>query len=240
MVAVTPAVEVPPSGSTQDRSSKLHPDGSVDSLTDFWPAARPSKVIWPVPPVVVMLKLDGSPSPEPVNRNVSSPPVASLMMVSEPVACTAAADSDRSWFPRLLRFQSLRRMWYGEPEMPPAEFPSPQSAPRPMCPPHASTAVSLSAWKDTVTRVSDCASDRSPTCAYEIPVIVPPNNVIFRSAPGSELNLACGCPGAYEGLASCGSGMGKSDTVAESPVTPSVGSTSSAVWPKTVWGSRRS
>ena len=42
-------------------------------------------------------------------------------------------------------------MWYGDPEIAPAEFPAPQSVDFAMCPPHASTAVGLSAVSVTAT-----------------------------------------------------------------------------------------
>ncbi|OGO54930.1 MAG: hypothetical protein A2V85_11120 [Chloroflexi bacterium RBG_16_72_14] len=63
-----------------------------------------------------------------------------LMTMSFGGLTTAPADSERSWLPTLLRFQSFVRMWYGEPLIALADRPA-HSSPRAMWPPHASTAV---------------------------------------------------------------------------------------------------
>src|SRR6266542_320906 len=64
--------------------------------------------------------------------------VASLMTVIDPGKITASADSDRSWLPPAVS-RSMRRVWYGEPEIAIAELPEPQSCREEMWPPHAST-----------------------------------------------------------------------------------------------------
>src|SRR5262245_32804734 len=73
---------------------------------------------------------------------------------------TASVDIERSWLPRLPRFQSTSAMWYEEPLMPPAERgePSalkPQSQREAMCPPQARTAFGPSGMKRTLTTVDD-------------------------------------------------------------------------------------
>src|SRR6266496_5761988 len=62
--------------------------------------------------------------------------VASLMTVIDPGKITASADSDRSWLPPDPS-RSMRRVWYGEPEIATAELFAPQFCRVEMCPPHA-------------------------------------------------------------------------------------------------------
>src|SRR5512143_904980 len=81
------------------------------------------------------------------------------------IAMTASVESERSWLPRLLRFQVTRRMWYEEPEMPPAErgVPSalkPHSQRLARWPPQASTAVELVAVKRILTCDSEVEAAR--------------------------------------------------------------------------------
>jgi hypothetical protein len=56
-------------------------------------------------------------------------------MTTVPVGVTAPAASERSWLPTLPMFQPFSRMWYGDPLMPLAELPIPQSLARAMWPP---------------------------------------------------------------------------------------------------------
>src|SRR5262245_17785224 len=97
------------------------------------------------------------------------------------IAITASVESERSWLPRLSRFQFTRRMWYEEPEMPPAErgVPSvlkPQSQRLARCPPQASTAEALVAVNRTFTCVSDelVVVLTSPCVTYVTSMSVPP------------------------------------------------------------------
>src|SRR5262245_52628910 len=109
---------------------------------------------------------------------------------------TALVDIERSWLPRLSRFQVTRRISYEDPLMPPAErgVPSalnPQSQRQAMCPPQASTARGLFAVKRTRTRVSEdeVASPTSACVSYVTSTIVPPKSVITRCAAGSAAML---------------------------------------------------
>ena len=109
-----------------------------------------------------------------------------------------------------------------------------------MCPPHASTAVSLSAVN--VIEICDSADPpalRSPSLAYEMPVMVPPNMENSRSLAGRELKSVVGCPATGD-PEEPGAGMGNVVSVAESPETPDVGSTVSAACPNPRCGLYRS
>src|SRR5438874_6082356 len=76
---------------------------------------------------------------EPVKLKLVDPfGVASLMIVIEPGKTTASAESERSWFPHEPS-RSMRRVWYGEPEIATAELLAPQSARAEMWPAQAST-----------------------------------------------------------------------------------------------------
>ena len=63
-----------------------------------------------------------------------------------------------------------------------------------------------------------------------MPVIVPPYSVIRRSGAGSALNELVGWPGTGE-PDELGAGMSNSETVPETPDTPSRGSIDSALCP---------
>src|SRR4029079_18711338 len=117
------------------------------------------KVIVPVgllPPEIVALSL----------RTAPIAPLDGLGVVGRLVASTmtAAADSERSWLPRLMfwpvTMMLLMRMWYGEPLMPDAERgPSaqPQSNLAAMWPPHARTGVA-----DFAVNVTEICCSWSP------------------------------------------------------------------------------
>ena len=81
----------------------------------------------------------------------------SFTIVIEAGKMTASADSERSWFPPEPS-RSIRRVWYGEPEIATAELSAPQSWRVAMWPPHASTGFATLAVKVIVI----CA-DLSPT-----------------------------------------------------------------------------
>ena len=72
----------------------------------------------------------------------NGPPVTpvpqALLIVSEPGKMTAAAESERSWLPPEPS-RSIRRVWYGDPEIATAEALTPQSNRVEMCPPQART-----------------------------------------------------------------------------------------------------
>ena len=79
-----------------------------------------------------------------VKANVVVPfGVASLMIVIEPGKMTASADSERSWLPPVPS-RSIRRVWYGEPEIATAELLAPQSWRVAMWPPQARTGLAHS------------------------------------------------------------------------------------------------
>jgi hypothetical protein len=86
--------------------------------------------------------------------------------------------------------------------------------------------------------VSDWLAVKLPWETYATALMVPPKSVITLSAAGRELKLAVGCPATGDPV-ELGAGIGNVLVVAEKPVTPSVGNTVSAGWPKNVWGSSR-
>src|SRR3954447_19504732 len=92
-----------------------------------------------------------------------------------PGKTTAAADSERSWFPPEPS-RSSSRVWYGEPEIATAELPGPPSLRVAMCPPHASTGFARVAVKE-MTTLADLSPVNPVPVEYEYeltPVIVPP------------------------------------------------------------------
>src|SRR2546421_7493871 len=104
------------------------------------------------------LKLGGERGVLSVKPN--GPPVTpvpqALLIVSEPGKMTAAAESERSWFPPEPS-RSTSRVWYGDPGMVTAELVVPQSNRVEMCPPHASTGFAT-----LVVKVIEILADLSP------------------------------------------------------------------------------
>ncbi len=115
-----------------------------------------------VPPTVVRLKLASGLGPA-VKANVAFPPVVFFTMRMKPGKMTAAADSERSWLPPAPS-RSIRRVWYGEPEMATAELLRPQSLRLAMWPPQARTGLATMAVNVIVIRreLSPAGKHRPP------------------------------------------------------------------------------
>ncbi len=155
-----------------------------------------------VPPVIVALSL----------RTAPIAPLDGLGVVGRLVASTmtAAADSERSWLPRLigvpLTMIDLMRMWYGEPLMPDAErAPSaqPQSNLAAMWPPHARTGVAdvavnvteiCCSWSPLLSRMLGAGPTYLMAAVSPVGIVgVASKNSITRCAAGMALNDVLGC-----------------------------------------------
>ncbi len=151
-VTLDPSTAEPPL-TTQLQLLAVYPLGPV-SLRAYVPAVTtaPVTAVLPVAPLIVT-----GPVAERVQSVATAVPPLSFVTVFTRVsvvgAVIAAAESERSWLPPVvqstvgsagLRHAPIKRVWYGEPEMPPAEFgvpplSVPHSKRLAMCPPHEMT-----------------------------------------------------------------------------------------------------
>src|SRR3954447_5344667 len=88
--------------------------------------------------------------------------VACLMIVIDAGKITASSDSERSWLPPEPS-RSIRRMWYGDPEIVTAELARPQSARVAIWPPQARTGFATAAVNVTAIWADLSAAKPLPT-----------------------------------------------------------------------------
>src|SRR5262245_26089544 len=125
----------------------------------------PNTFVFAAVPSSVSGKFDSGEGLAVNGKDVAPLGCASFTIVIEPGKMTAAADSERSWFPPEPS-RSINLVWYGDPGIATAELPSPQSARVAMCPPHASTGFATFAVKLIVSR-ADLSPAKPDPSAYE-------------------------------------------------------------------------